>query len=117
MNNKGQSLVLFVLLIPVLIMIFALIFDSSLIILENNKLKNLAKTSITYMMKDNKTIEEVKEYIKKNDDTIEIIAITNSSIYLKKQKEGYFGKVIGYENYEFEIKYKGIYKKNKLTIE
>ena len=37
MNNKGQSLVFFVALIPLLFIIFAFIFDTSLIIRENNR--------------------------------------------------------------------------------
>ena len=48
MNNKGQSLVLFVFLLPVFIIIFAYIFDTCYIKINNNKLDNLSSIAMNY---------------------------------------------------------------------
>ena len=51
MNNKGQTLVFFVALFPVILIIFAFVFDSAYMIMEKNKLNDISKTSIKYFFK------------------------------------------------------------------
>ncbi len=116
MNNKGQSLVLFILLIPILICCFTLIFDSALIIAENNRLINITNNSLKYLIEDNKNIKDVEKYISKNDKNIKILEITNDSVHLKKHVTCYFGKIIGYEYYEFETNYEGYIEDGVLKI-
>ena len=119
MNNKGQSLVLFLMLLPLLIMAFAFIFDSSVIIMENNKLQNLSELAITYMIKNDEDEETIRDFIIKNDKDIKIIkiSITNNEVHLAKDAHSYFGKILGYEKYELEIDMTGHIKNNKIEFE
>ena len=110
MNKKGQTLILFVLLIPVLIMAFALIFDSAYIITENNRLDDINETAIKYYFEGTSTTD-IKKYIEKNDKDILIkdinITSNNINIILDKSIKSYFGKIIGYDQYELSSSYKG----------
>lgn len=116
MNNRGQSLVLFALLMPIFIMMFALIFDSSIIVAEHIKLKSIGKDAVENIMEKKESSTVVKDIILKNDDTIEIIEINNNSVHLKKNIDSYFGKIIGYDTYELEINYVGFYENGELRI-
>ena len=102
MNNKGQSLVFFVALIPLLFIIFAFIFDTSLIIRENNRLESITTSAINYLAKENKPYQEVENIIKENDKEINILIINNEEISLQKNVDSTFGKIIGFKNYEIK---------------
>ena len=52
LNNKGQTLVAFIILIPVLIMIFTLVVDLGLLSIEKRKIDNEIKSTITYGLKN-----------------------------------------------------------------
>ena len=106
MNNRGQSLVLFALLMPIFIMMFALIFDSSIIVAEHIKLKSIGKDAVENIMEKKESSTVVKDIILKNDD----------SVHLKKNIDSYFGKIIGYDTYELEINYVGFYENGELRI-
>lgn len=116
MDNKGQSLVLFALLMPIFIMMFALIFDSSIIVTEHTKLKNIGKDAMENIIEKNEDLEVVKDIILKNDDTIEIIEINSNTVHLKRHIDSYFGKIIGYDTYELEVNYVGFYENGELRI-
>lgn len=119
MNNKGQSLVLFICLIPILVVLFAYIFDSALIVSENIKLEDIAHTSLEYLF-DGKSEDTVREYILKNDASIKIIELNvnddNVSIHLQKIIDSYFGKTVGFDTYEINGKFNGYKKNNKVII-
>lgn len=119
MNNKGQSLVLFIMLLPIVIMAFALIFDSAIIIMENNKLKSVAKEGITYLIKDDKSEKVVEDIIKKNEKELIKLEISkdNGTIHIVKHITSYFGKIIGYDYYELEVNLYGYISNGKLIIE
>lgn len=114
MNNKGQSLFLFVLFLPIIIFALILIFDISYITINNNKLNDIAYQSIKYLVKDKKDKEEVEKIILLNDEEIEIIEITDNSIYLKKKIKPIFGTYMGYKRYELSINLEGYLDNDKL---
>lgn len=58
MNRKGQALVEFVLILPVLILILFAIIDFSLIINKKNELENMSIDVVT-LFKNGKSIEEI----------------------------------------------------------
>lgn len=116
MNNKGQTLVFFVALFPVILIIFAFVFDSAYMIMEKNKLNDISKTSIKYLVEDNKDIDKIKEIVYKNDDQINIINIKENNVHLKKNLDPIFGKIIGFDNYEIESNINGYIENNKLII-
>ena len=122
-NNRGQTLVMFVIFLPVLIIIFAGLIEVSTINIEANKLDSINSIAIDYGL-DNINDENIKdkleELIKTNDNKIEQINIkleTNKlSIELTKYKDSIFGKIIGKENYKIVSKYKGNIKEDKKII-
>ena len=65
MNKKGQSLVIFILVLPLFFTIVFCIKDLFTVRYEKNKLRSLAQTSILYVMKDNKSYERQSEELKR----------------------------------------------------
>ena len=61
MNNKGQSLVLFVLIIPIILGVTALVIDVGETVLTKNSINNKIEMIIECGLIDKLTIEEVEE--------------------------------------------------------
>lgn len=117
MNNKGQTLVLFVLLLPLIFAIFAFCFDSAYIARKNTELEGIATSSLKYIIENKKSFEEATSVIKENDENIKIIAIDENSIHLTNEIKPIFGKIIGYDKYNLEVKLTGNLINGKLIIE
>lgn len=111
LNNKGQSLVLFVLIIPILLGIMALVYDVGMVIVEKNKLDNVMELVIDCALDEEKfQEEEVRELLNYNLPnhntriTIENGEITlKTSIYVK----GVFSSVFGFQGFSVESEYVG----------
>lgn len=113
MNNKGQTLILFVILIPVALIIFAFVCDTGLVMLEKTKLNSATKTILknTYKEKDQDNYQEiVKNLYEKNNIIFKDLKIKqeNSNIFLEisLEKESVFGKIIGIKSYPIKGKWK-----------
>lgn len=117
MNNKGQTLVLFVVLIPLFLALFAFVIDSAYIVRKDIELEGIATSSLKTVIKDGKSINEVKQVIKENDKNIKIISLDDSSIHLENKINPIFGKIVGYDKYNLEIELYGGYENGKLIIE
>lgn len=63
MNRKGQALIEFIIILPVLIMLIFSFIDLGRIILENNRLEAVT-TEVVVKYKETKNYSEVSEYIK-----------------------------------------------------
>ena len=70
MNNKGQVLIVFVLLMPLLIVLGAYIVDSSYIAYHVNKLNGINSLAINEAKNNDLDIFEVKDYVTKNDERL-----------------------------------------------
>lgn len=98
LNNKGQTLVLFVLLIPIFMIVLVLIYDMGNMLYEKVKLSNICEMVISYGLDNIDTIEkdDIENLIIKNDDKIDNINIDISNdriqINLTKKMKGLFGK-------------------------
>ena len=68
-NKKGQALVEFVLIIPILIMVLCAIIDFSFIFYNKNHLEGVLNDSVTYVL-NGKTSEEIRKLI--NDDDVNL---------------------------------------------
>lgn len=108
MNNKGQVLVLFVLLLPIIIMVVGMVNDMGMMLLEINKLDNLNKYIANYSSKNTCDETCVKELIDKNDTNIQFSLTKEenlSIITLEKNIDSLFGKIINIKNYPIKSKY------------
>lgn len=117
MNNKGQTLVLFIALLPFVFILFVFVFDISKLYSEKSKLDNIVESSLRYTLVDNKSISEVKDNIIKNDKDINIDKITTNYICLSKKESPVFGNAIGKDVFNIKSCYSGKLLNNKLIIE
>jgi len=123
MNNKGQTLVIFVVILPMLILLIAFIIDVSLMYSENNKLNNINKLVINYgldNLEENGIENKLEELVILNDKKIEKINIKiekNKIISkLKKEEKSIFGNIIGLKKYKINSKYSGELNNGKKVI-
>lgn len=103
MNNKGQVLIFFVLIIPVLLLGAVYIVDNIYISYNTNKLNQINSLVIKDASIRKLTPTEIKEYLKKNDESIEIdfILIDSNKIEIKLNKpiKSLFGSIFGNNSY------------------
>ena len=109
MNNKGQTLILFVILVPIFILLLAFVVDTGLILKEHTKLNNTIKSVLktTYEIRlDSDYQEKVTNLIDKNNiPTLNLkIEVIDNSIKIQNeyQKESIFGKIIGIKEYKIK---------------
>ena len=117
MNNKGQTLVLFVALIPFIFILFVFVFDLANIESEKTKLDSIAKSSLNNMLVKDYEQSKIENAVNKNDKTIEITSIDNDSICLKKTVEPVFGYIIGYKTFDIKLCLDGKVVNGKLIVE
>ena len=122
MNHKGQVLVLFMLLLPLIFMALALIIDTGLLYMEKRHVDFVIKDVVEYGMKniDSVTEKELDDLIERNLDTINKKEIVNNNgilnITVTLEKESMFAKIFGRDKYQIESTYKGMIEQNKIKI-
>lgn len=79
MNNKGQALIEFVLILPIFILILFVIVDFGMIINEKSSLENQS-IDIVELIKNDKSLEDIQNIytdidvnIEENDDYLKIV--------------------------------------------
>lgn len=125
LDDKGQSLVIFVIFIPLFIMIGTFIIDIGFAKYNERKLNSISKEVISYGMKhiSEDPRSEMEELIKKNDDEItyyEIDIDTDNNkikLIINKDSKGIFGKIIGKELYKIRCSYIGFIEDENIVIE
>lgn len=129
-NNKGQTLVLFLLLLPIILIILVSVINYGMLSFEKQKLENNIKYAIEYglKLKQNETIvedgiltnDEIKnkiEYLLKQNisyDKLEIDVNDYSvSIFLEKKNNELLNII---SNNKFEFDYYGTIVNNQIVI-
>lgn len=110
LNNKGQSLVMFICLLPILLLIVLTIVDVSRMVIEKNKLNNINYIAISYYSnhkEDDDVTERIISLVKRNDEDIINVRINKdkNTIYLDKKIDSTMGKIIGISEYEIVSEY------------
>ena len=112
LNNRGQVLIIFVALIPVLLLLFTFVVDYATVLYNQNKLNSVNKTAMYYVRdkKDNYTVDKVKELITRNDNSVDILICEEKNnvftIKLSKTISSVFGRIIGKNTYTITSTYK-----------
>ena len=77
LNNRGQSLVMFILIIPIFLLIMTLVYDVGNAIYEKNKLSNVSYMTIQYGLDNIESIDENEliSLIMKNVDNPKLISV------------------------------------------
>ena len=119
MNNKGQTLVLFVLMLPIIIFIMLLGIDVSNMVITKQELNNINKMVLNYGLDiieeeniENKLEDMINKNISTNEHTIKIDDGT-IEIDLKKEIKGIITKK---KIYEVKSVYKGYIKEDEKVI-
>ena len=89
-NKKGQALVEFIIILPILLFIVLIVIDFGIILSNKNRMESIMN-DIELMYKNNETVETINNFVDKNiDDT-----------YLEiKPNENYINILLD-KNYDF----------------
>ena len=122
LNNKGQSLVMFILIIPVLVLIMILVIDIGNGILEKQRIDNINYLIVNYALDniDDINLEnKLINLITLNDKELSVINVKIENdivnIELKKNIKGIFNKKL--KLVSVTSKYIGYIDDNKKIIE
>ena len=119
MNKKGQTLVVFVLFLPVLVIVITMIINKSNMYYDKRNMENIAKEAINYGLsniEDENIEDKIKIFISKNIDCEKEVKIEDGEIRVTLKKENKtIKKILGYGNKK--IKYKGKIEDNKKKVE
>ena len=121
MNNRGQSLVTFILILPIILIITSLAIDYGMVSIDKRMISNNMKSSIKYGLKhkNDENIEiTIKELIYKNIDKNNIkqmdVVVNNDTILLtiKYKIDGLFDFI----HDDMVISYEGKIENNNIRI-
>ena len=121
MNNKGQSLVVFILTLPLLLILGAFIVDNAYMTYKNIELRNVSKDIIKIDLKERKlSDEEIKKIYDKNNIPTKDLKIKKEENKISLDNQYYidsiFGKIIGFKSYEVSASITGELKDNKIVF-
>ena len=116
MNNKGQSLVLFIAIIPIIFILCIFAIDLAKLSSEKTKIEGICDESISAIVENNKSSIEVENLVLLNDKDIKITDIGNDYICLEKEVEPIFGGIINLDIFKIKVCKEGYIENNKLVI-
>ena len=120
-NKKGQTLILFIILIPLILGVMAVVVDVGLIVSKSSSLKETTRLVIKDSLNNDLGEEKIKELFIKNKidvDNLEL-ELENKEIHVKNKIEidSIFGAIIGLKKYTIKIDIKGYKDNNKIVID
>lgn len=120
MENKGQALVIFVLILPILFLLFALIWEVGNLGITTNKYETEIKDTIKYGLNnlDKEKLEEnLKTLLSKNIKGNINVNIKEEviTINVKEDYHGLYSNLFK-EKYKIDITYIGYKENNKIII-
>ena len=124
-GNRGQSLAIFVIFIPVFIMIGTLVVDVAFAKYNARKLDNITMEVIRYGLKhfDEEPYNNMVDLIYQNDSDIDSYKIdfneekNTINISISKATRGFFGSIVGKDIYSLKSSYMGYLEDDKIIIE
>ncbi len=121
LNNKGQTLVMFVALMPLFIFIMILVIDIGGIILSKQELNDINYMVIDYGLDSNSNESELIELLTLNTTDMSNIAVDIQSGVIKvttrKEVKGLIGNTFNFKMYEVVSSYEGRIINNRKEIE
>lgn len=105
MNNRGQSLVVFIIIIPLIIVFLGMVYDLSNVVYNQNKYDSISKEIISSTLNKEKMISLYnKNGYKENNliiDNYDDYVIVKNYYYLDSN----FGNIINIKKYKIKINY------------
>ncbi len=123
LNNRGQSLVMFVIIIPIFLLIITLVYDVGNAIYEKNRIENVVYMTIDYGLDnvDKVSKNDLTELIMENINNIKYISVDiddkKIDIKVTKDVKGIVGKIFKFNLITIETHYVGNIVDGKSSIE
>ena len=120
MNNKGQTLIIFVILVPIIITMMALVVDVGM--LENKvlKTKNIVDVAIKEYFNKEEDVTVISKTLEENDISTDKLIIKRTDhevgVNVEYEMSSLFGKIVGLQKYDVKVKRKGIKENGKIKI-
>ena len=115
MNNKGQVLVIFIIILPILLLVLGFVIELGLVSVEKRKIDNNVYDAVCYYKENidkEDVLEKTKNLLNNNLDDINI-QITNNDIYVDIEVSKKYKEKFNFISKDYEIKI--IYKIDKET--
>lgn len=121
LNNKGQSLVLFVLLLPIIFMVIALVVQLSLLEISKKTYDDSAKEAVSYGLEHIDDVDIQNKLIRLLDENVDgqkQVSVSNGKVRVKLsgKVDGMFSSIFE-EMYKIEVTYIGYLEDGKKRIE
>lgn len=123
MNNKGQVLVMFVILLPLILLLISLVVDMGMLYSEKRNVDNNVKSAITYGLEnidDNNIKFKINNLLKENISDIDslYIDVTDNKITVNliKKQTSIFNIVNLKKAYQINSKYVGYLNEGKIEL-
>lgn len=113
LNNKGQSLVLFVILFPMFILVMAMVYDIGNFYYEKERLDNVNYMTIEYGLDEIENINEsdLIDLIVRNTSNLSDISVLIDddviTIRLGINAKGIFSTILNFDSINISSEYKG----------
>ncbi len=122
MNNKGQTLVIFIIMMPIILLIFTLVIDLGYVSKEKIKIDSTLRVIMRNVLeKETFSKEMIDDLIEKNELTYDDYKYSYENGLLKinitKNIKSILGKIINTDIYKIEIKLTGYIENDKIIIE
>lgn len=119
MNKRGQTLIIFVMLIPVILTMAALVIDVGLLYYKKNEYMGIVEESIKEYFK-NEDLTSALETLTLNGVSLDDVLVSATdetiSVTLDTKVDSIFGKVIRINDYEIKIARVGTKDKERVII-
>ena len=115
MNKKGQSLVLFIIILPIILFLFGLLIERVYLTYQKQKLYSITKTIIALSIERNEKNDIINLY-KDNNIVLENIEIEDDN-GLKIIASEKVPSLIKKEDYIIEVNIKGVKKEDKIIYQ
>ena len=121
MNKKGQTLILFVILIPVLLGLCAFVVDVGFMVCNRVRLREVSKNIIEVALENKEDEEDIRALYLENNFPVQNLQIDlrEDSIHLQNEYEidSIFGSIIGIEQYTIRVDLIGRIENEKIVFE
>lgn len=118
MNNRGQTLVLFLLIMPIIIAFLAFFIDMSMVSYEKSKVNGVITNNLMVIVnKDIVDLDKIESIFNENEIKVNNIVFDNEfiSIYVDYNTKSLFGKILDFDIYKIKGVWYGDYVNKKVN--
>lgn len=103
-GSKGQTLVIFVVLIPIILLILGFVVDYGMLAIEKRKIDNNVYSAMKDIVENNVTLEDTEKLLKQNL-TDSQISVSGNDIFVKISATKTYDGILFVKNETINISY------------